>query len=1183
MYFKKIELQGFKSFADPVTIEFQDGITCIVGPNGSGKSNLSDALRWVLGEQSPKMLRGGKMEEVIFAGTEHRKSRGMAEVTLTIDNHTQFLPIAYEEVAITRRMYRSGESEYAINKIPCRLRDIRELIMDTGIGVDGYSIIGQGKIAEVISNKAESRREIFEEAAGIVKYRTKKAEAERKLESGRLNLERVEDIISEIEMRLGQLETDSTKAKTYLDLKERYKTVEINVILKQLDDVELKNEQLKDDIMELEIEIEAVQCQRTELLQEMEDLKERSRALEVLLEKKRERLLACDAEKNQFSARQLVRKERMASAEKEQLRIASEMEELREKLLREKQNSEALQVAKTETAQEALDANRELQGYTANYESQAETLRQAAAALEEGRNQIYQLNALVSSKRGEMNSLKSMNEVLQRRREKIEQEQSDSEFAQQDVNALYEAACEKQTAAQETLVQLEEKRTIQKKSREEAAQERGELAKRLEEIRLERGRLEARKKVIEEMEHAYEGYSRGVRFIMNSDVPGLLGTVADLIRVPRGYELAVETALGAMVQNIVCRDEACAREAISLLKREKAGRLTFLPVSGIRPGGGKKDRSLLNEAGVCGYGTDCIEFDAAYRNVMEYLLGRVVIVDCLDSAIRLSKQKGIPGLRFVTLEGEVINAGGAITGGTVKTASTGVLGRKAEAARLQEQTDALYTQQQNEQNRLQELDQTLQSMKAEEEALFQEHRTAELELLSCKNEVAALAMKKREAVNANEKFERELVSIQEEGLSAAGMIEALNQEATAAEAKIAGLERDAEEKTVAYEQASNRIEALKETLAALRLRAGEAEAKRESTEQLLRRISDSLLEREQELSVRAARQTELQKLLQELAADDGTLSEQIAACEKEQRELESAMRLAQDEQTHLRMQLAESEVQKTGLDGQLQGHRERSHEYELRQTKLEMQIESYKEKLWDEFEISYVQAIEHQKHNFVMAEAVKESRELKRQMKALGDVNVAAIQEFETVKERYHFLDGQRTDLRQAMDELVRIINDMDRTIRRNFKESFDQIAENFHETFQQLFGGGTAELSLEDGSNPLECGIEIAAQPPGKKLQNINLMSGGEKTMTAIALMFAVLKAKPTPFCILDEIEAALDEVNVERVAKYLHDFSSIQFVLITHQKATMEYANALYGVTMPERGISKVISLRLSDQIKQ
>ncbi|MCI5897962.1 MAG: chromosome segregation protein SMC [Firmicutes bacterium] len=1179
LYFKKIELQGFKSFAEPVTIEFQDGITCIVGPNGSGKSNISDAIRWVLGEQSPKMLRGGKMEEVIFAGTASRKSRGMAEVTLTIDNSTHFLPIDYTEVAITRRMYRSGESEYLINKTPCRLRDIRELIMDTGIGVDGYSIIGQGKIADIVSNKTESRREIFEEAAGIVKYRSKKAESERKLESGRVNLERVNDIISEIESRLHGLEQDSEKAKEYLDLRERYKAVEINVILKNIESIELKNEYLRDDIAESALQIQNTNEEKESLDQEVSAVKNRNQELETLSEEKRTRLMACAAERNDLFALQRVREERLRSIEKESLRLRDELEELLAKQEKEKNNRAELELSKAAAAQELLDLNGELRRQSDVHEELQQRLRNAAADIEAGRDEIYRLNSLASAKRGEISSLKGMDEALQRRKQQVKEEQERSRNAEQDLEQSYRDAVSRRELLRAEMAELDAERNRKQRAQAEIFIKQKQCAEQLESIKLESGRSEARRKVIDEMEHAYEGYSRGVRFIMRSGIAGLLGTVADLIQVPVGYETAVETALGAMVQNIVCKDQQSAQDAIAALKREKAGRLTFLPVSGIRSGTLRRDDTLSGETGFRGYGVDCITFDEKYRNVMEYLLGRVIIVDRLDHAIRLSKKRSGSGLRFVTIEGEVINSGGAITGGASKNNTSGFLERKAEAARLEEQIAALEEQWKRVNREMTSVNQEQESIAEDLEKLLKRHRETELKLLSAENEITVLTSKQAETETEKEKYERELARIHQEGESAVTMIRSLQEESEEAQRSAAALEEAAAEKLSAYGALQAETDKIGSAVAELRLQAGAAQGKLSGLEQLFGRIGDYVNELNRQREAKQETLETLKSQEKELTESEAGLQEQLAEKDEEQTKLEAELRLAQDERIRLNRELEELEKRKEETDSLLLGYQNTRHELEMKLAKQEMQEESYKARLWEDFEVSYVQAIAYQKSDFVMAEAVRESRELKSRLKALGDVNIGAIQEFETVKERYDFLTEQREDLNQGIDALVHIIEDMDRSIRRSFKESFEKIADNFQFTFEQLFGGGTAELRLEDESMPLECGIEIVAQPPGKKLQNINLLSGGEKTMTAIALMFAVLRAKPTPFCILDEIEAALDEVNIERVAKYLRDFTDVQFALITHQKATMEYANALYGVTMPERGISKVLSLRLGD----
>lgn len=1182
MYFKRIDLHGFKSFADPVSIEFHEGITCIVGPNGSGKSNISDAIRWVLGEQSPKMLRGGKMEEVIFAGTANRKSRGMAEVTLVIDNRTGVLPIDYAEVAITRRMYRSGESGYSINNNPCRLRDIRELIMDTGIGVDGYSLIGQGKISEIVSNKPESRREIFEEAAGIVKYHSKKAEAERKLEASQGNLDRVNDIVGEIESRIDGLRVDSEKASEYLVLREKYKEIEINITLKNIESIELKNEYLKDDLMELNGQVESYKEQKEAIDADILENRNRNEQLDSMGVETRDSLLKKVEEINSLVNRSQLSEEKLSAMEKETERLKEEVAVIDNKSEKETNNWKELDTKNRGLSEELLQQKETLQSKSRFLEALSTEVLSHQSSIENQKNRIYELHSIMSSKKAEANSLLSLLGTLQSRKQQLTSEKEASFASNQGMKQAFEELQTENNAAKTQLAQIQTEMIETKRQYEQDTEKEKSVRKQMEDLRISIGQAGMRKKMIEEMEQAYDGYNYGVRFVMRSkELQGIHGVIAELIQVPFGFETAIETALGAAMQNIVCEDDRSAQAAISALKNNRAGRLTFLPLSSIRFGKTVKDDRIIQAQGFKGFAVDCIEFDPLYRNIMEYLLGRVIIVDQLKHAVALSKSVS-GGFRFVTLEGEVINASGAITGGVYRNNSASLLERKAEAIKLTEALASMEKKQSQHDVLLREVRDRIQQLKQKLEQQEKDHREIELDCMRTEGELKHVSLQLCEVENSENRWEKELEHISNEEHSAQQMVEELHRAIEAAEQEKKRTEDIVLEETQEFSKKKEVFEAGQEELTKLRLAVGSLENECNSFRQMNLRIEGYLTEllQEKEVKEEAIRTLEQQRSILQMGGTD--LKSAVAAKEEEKHELEQLLEKIQEEKKLIVRYLAEVEKKKESIEEALLHGQTNKHELELKLAKNETQVDAYKDKLWEDFEVSYIQAMEFSKKEFVMAAALKESREIKSRMKTLGEVNIGAIKEYETVKERYDFLTEQRADLLEAMNALKQIIADMDKTIRNNFKESFDKIVMNFEKSFQELFGGGTAELRLEDETKPLECGIEIVAQPPGKKLQNINLMSGGEKTMTAIALMFAVLKAKPTPFCILDEVEAALDEANIDRFANYLKNFHEIQFALVTHQKATMEFADVLYGVTMPEQGVSKVISLRLGDQFE-
>jgi chromosome segregation protein len=1179
LYFKKIDMHGFKSFAEPVSIEFHDGITCIVGPNGSGKSNISDAIRWVLGEQSPKMLRGGKMEEVIFAGTASRKSRGMAEVTLVIDNSTGILPIDYAEVAITRRMYRSGESEYAINNSQCRLRDIRELIMDTGIGVDGYSLIGQGKIADIVSNKPESRREIFEEAAGIVKYRTKKAESERKLEASNANLERVNDIVTEIESRIDSLKADSEKASEYLVLRDRYKELEINVTLKNIETIELKNEYLKDDLAEISAQIDELKEDKATIDSDIAESRNRNEELGILGNETRDRLLLSVERINSLVNQNQLNREKLSTIDKDTERLNEEITVIDAKLEKESENAKEQYGDKRRVDEELTGLEADLAEKIRKYTDITAALSADAEAIDAQKSRIYELHSTISNKNSEINSLLSLQSTMERRRGQILSEKDTAGSDQRDLATRLENAEKEQHTLKERFTAMEaEGRVLKQKYNEDVFKEK-KVARELEELKISIGQLSTRKKMIEEMESSYEGYNNAVKFIMKSNLSGINGVVAELIEVPKGFETAIETALGAALQNIVCEDDQSAQGAIRLLKENKAGRLTFLPIRSMRDSGLRYDQSMKNAEGFKGFGVQCIKFDSKYQKVMEYLLGRVIIVDTLEHAVRLSKNAAGNGLRFVTLEGEVINSGGAITGGTFRNNTSNLLERKAEAKQLGEKLVFMEQSKIDGNKELEDLREEIQHGQERIQKMDQDHREKEMELLTKENAIATMTQQLSDLKFSDEKRQRELDNIDAEKSSSDAMIDQLKLAVTKAEEDIAEIERMADTGLVRYEERKHELEAVNEEITKARVAVGTAESRKNHVDQLLSRIEAYLKELTEEKQNKEQAIETLKAEKSELLNGDNSLEGEIRSKEAEKEAIERYLEEIQEEKDTVSKYLNEITQKKDEMDGILTGYQTQKYDLEIKQAKYETQLDSYKDKLWEEFEISYLQAIEFRKKEFNLAAAVKESKEIKSRIKELGEVNVGAIKEYESVNERYQFLTEQRNDILSAMSSLKQIIDDMDKTIRQSFKESFDQIVINFEKAFTELFGGGAAELRLEDENNPLECGIEIVAQPPGKKLQNINLMSGGEKTMTAIALMFAVLRAKPTPFCILDEVEAALDDANIDRFARYLTNFNEIQFALVTHQKATMEYADVLYGVTMPEQGVSKIISLKLGD----
>lgn len=1178
MYFKRLEMHGFKSFAEPVIIDFHEGITCIVGPNGSGKSNISDAIRWVLGEQSPKALRGGKMEEVIFNGTERRKPRGMAEVTLVIDNSTGILDIEYKEVAITRRMFRSGESEYLINDNPCRLKDIRELIMDTGIGVDGYSIIGQGKISDIVSNKPESRREIFEEAAGIVAYKTRKQETERKLASTRSNLERIDDIVGEIEGRIDGLKEDSIKARRYLDLRESYKDLEINIILRNIEAALQKNEEYAGDILELGNKLDSINKDRKRTDDAFQELQKRNGVLEEMSTDLNKKLIETKDKVNSISSESRLNHEKLTHFRQEEERLSGEVSEFAKLIAKGEKELEILNKASSEIDESLADAENRLQEKICFYDSVTGESSKFSNMIDDNNEKIISLNSEAASKKSEAKSYKSYQYTLEERKEKLQAELCRLKENYEKVRLDIDSKSDELNKLEENNKKLLQQRRLDLENQQKSEKKELSLRRRLEELKISYSRTEARLHTIEEMEQNFEGYNYAVKYIMRCGISGIEGVVGEMIKVPEGYETAVETALGAAMQNIVVSDDACAKKAITALKVNQSGRLTFLPVSSINAKKPVFDSNITSDRGFCGIGSELINFEPRYAKIFDYLLGRVAVVKNLDAAITLSKKVG-QGIRFVTLDGEIINASGAVTGGKYKNKSANLLERKNEISKLK---NLLKTQEE-------EIDKTSDSLKMSvdnmekmlraSKELAEETRTGEVSCARVKDSIAYLRNSLTELKLNIEKNESETTQIDKDLSEMADVILKIDRESKEAEYEIEKIGKAMDEILQQHQESKDAVELANQGITEARIDVNLWREKRNNVKNDIEKNKENIsalrLQSEERVDKLSDVRAEKSKLEQGAGGSDfrlETLNNRLSA-------LEEKIDKVSSEKSEVNLKLGElgNEISKTDRDSN--AYRDQKYQLEIKKAKNDTQLDNMKDKLWNEFEISYAQASDLRKKDFVMSSAVRESREIRKELREIGDVNIGSIQEYEQVGKRYEFLTAQREDVLKAMDELENLVKNLDKTIISSFKENFNRVEENFENVFEELFGGGHAELRMENENNPLESGIEIVAQPPGKKLQNINLMSGGEKTMTAIALMFAVLKTKPTPFCILDEIEAALDDKNIDKFSHYLRQFAETQFALITHQKATMEHADALYGITMPERGISKVLSLRMGD----
>ena len=1172
-------MQGFKSFADPVTIELNDGITCIIGPNGSGKSNISDALRWVLGEQSSKQLRGSKMQDVIFAGTATRKPKGMAEVTLVIDNTNGILPLEYNEVAVTRRMFRSGESEYLINGNQCRLRDIRELFMDTGIGVEGYSIIGQGKIADIVSTRPENRRQIFEEAAGVVLYKSRKTEAENKLKAATVDLDRVRDIIAEIEGRIGGLKEDSEKATEYIGLRDRYKTLGINIILHNLENLEVSVREGREELGSLQEKLDITSARLAESDEQIETLRDAESDLNEEYGSTNARLLEAIDELADITSGGKLNRERLNNIEKELARLEEELASSNERLEIERAELARLKEGEKSMDDETDSLRQQLEQAVFKYNEDNRRSSSIAMETEEIKNKLIDINNKNVTRNAEIRTLSNYKTTLEERRESLTEEFETRDRTDTENRENLKLIEEKIEANDAELKEKKDKLDSINDSIISVAMSVEKTIREIDEISVKSNQAIARRSTIEEMEANYEGYNNAVRSVMNAGMKGIIGTVSDIIEVPRGYETAIETALGNSLQNIVCEDDPSATGAIDWLKRTGSGRATFLPVRSVRADRIRVRDDVRNASGYIGIASEMVDCDERFREIVDYLLCRVIIAENMDRAVRISKMD-IGGFRIVTKDGEVINAFGAITGGRYKNRTANLLDRKKEISLLTARIDE-YSRKTEELNSSKEkLDAERAELRSERDRLRVQITELDIEgnVLRADKEHAESLVKEDEG--AAERFSSNIETLASDIERADSMIEAHKKSIEEAEKEYAEAESRADELLKEAEEIRPLLEEDNEAIVALRVKIGESESRMLANNEMIERVRDAVIE----LEASAEDNLEMQK---ELGADRERLTSTGEESGERERILSSEKAELEEKITVISAKLEEGRAKSDELIAsqkkdreELEKIRDDRYKLEVRTARNETLLDTQKDKLWDEFEVSYAEAMDMRDENFAITAGNRESREIRLRLAELGDVNVGAIEEYKAVSKRYEFMTAQEADLTKAMDELNEIIRNMDKTIKMRFKENFDRVVVNFEQSFKELFGGGYAELRLEDESKPLESGIEITAQPPGKKLKNINLLSGGEKTLTAIALMFAVLKAKPTPFVILDEVEAALDEVNIERFSDYLKNFDNIQFALITHQKATMEHADVLYGVTMPEQGISRMLSLKLGDE---
>ena len=1184
MYLKALEIQGFKSFPDKTVLNFGEDITAIVGPNGSGKSNISDAIRWVMGEQSAKGLRGAKMEDVIFGGTEKRAQVGFAQVTLVLDNTGHIFPTMEEsEVAVTRRYYRSGESEYYINRQSVRLKDVTELFLDTGMGKEGYSIIGQGKIDEILSAKSGERREIFEEAAGISKFRHRKEDAERKLERTEENLVRINDKISELELQVEPLRDQAERAKKYLLLRDEMRVLEISVWLENLDE-------LKADARKLESDFRAAEAARDEARAQLD-------ALYVEGERYGRQMQEKDMEAEQVRAESAGLENRAQEQESAVAVLESAIAHNRENIERARtelmeSDSRTGSLERQAAEQEARVA--EIDRRSAELEQALdELLTQAQAAADQAggaqslaevlRGQEAMAVAAAADRRAELAAISAENGQILERKSRLEEDRSGAEDqiaqaeqeAKENRSALEEAR--DQAEAMGNIIAGHSLRLEERKKKAAAASEQ-----RMK-LTMDAGALDNRIRLLTEMEREYEGFSKAVKLVCQAKggLRGIHGPVAELVRTEQKYSLAIEIALGGGLQNIVVDREEDAKAAIGFLKQRSGGRATFLPLTAIR-GEELRERGVEQAEGFVGLASRLVRFDPKYQNIFYNLLGRTVVVEDLDCGIALARRYR-NAFRIVTLDGQVINRGGSMTGGSTSR-SVGVLSRAAELEQLRGRAETMRRE--------------LETAKAAEEY-------ANRELAASQYELETAEAQRRQAEDTVVRLEGTknhltllLQSLRDNQENLAGELESLDarlRDNTVRTAETEAALKEQEEKATGLRaQAEELLSGQSELLA----KSGEL------TEEISTRKSElAALTAEREAT--AARGADLRRLCAELSGDrtqkEKTLESYQSNIDQASAEIEERKAVLETLDTQrkaLRERLETLNAEKLALEAERTAQNKRSQERNEELLNLERSVSRLEQKiatsameekqildrLWEHYELSHSDAQAQRIELESVSKATRRIGELKRDIGALGTINIGAIEEFDRVNGRYTYLTGQRDDVEKAKEELAGIIRDITDQMTKIFAQQFKLLSESFQTTFTELFGGGQATLELEDENDILGCGIEIKAQPPGKTLKTISLLSGGEKAFVAIALYFSILKVHPTPFCVMDEIEAALDDVNVTRYARYMRQLAgNTQFIVITHRRGTMEEADVLYGVTMQERGVSKILTINLNDMAKE
>lgn len=1180
MYLKSLELQGFKSFPDKIKLDFNKGISAVVGPNGSGKSNIGDAMRWVMGEQSSKTLRGGKMEDVIFLGTKTRPKAGFAHVTLTIDNEDRSLNFDSDLVSVSRKLYRNGDSEYMINGANVRLKDVVELFMDTGLGRDGYSIIGQGRIADIVSSKSTERREIFEEAAGISKFRYKKAEAERKLAAAEDNISRLNDILSELESRIGPLKKQSEKAKQFKILDDDKSKLEISVWVYKLDkytkelkgfedklgELDKEYSQLSDELENLENDIEDSFSKSAEKSERIDVLKEKIHGVELENSESGAKIAVLENDINHLKDGILQLQEQIEQSRNSKYFLETELEKRKNDLIILDNDSEKLE-------KEITQKENEFEKFRTISDEYDKSLSDSTGEI----NGLYLKKSEFSFKiESAKNALSDIESSIKQTLDNKTELESKERFISKNLNDLRESKAKLEGNLSEHRNRLSGYEKLYSSKADKLEKANQEFSKNDIKLRENQQKLN----LLHDLENSMEGFAYSVKSIIKASkqgrLSGVYGSVAQIISVEPEYNVAIETALGGALQNIVVENEETAKRGIRFLKETKTGRATFLPVTSVK--GTRLDKTPENEEGFIALGCDLAKTDEKFKGVINSLLGRICIAEDIDLASVIAKKYGYK-FKIVTLDGQVINAGGSFTGGSISR-STGILTRKSEIEALEKNIQILKYEHEDIKSKAEQLKQETMKLSADMDS--EREKIANLN-----NDMLKLDMEIKRGTEIRNQYEDQLDDVDVKISEHKSKIKQINDELEDANNNLSEIDKKIFEKEAFLAESQNRHNDLKEKrellavqLSEIRMKSVEVlkdrEACRLSMEQLLNtieinsndseKLDEKILKNQTDIS---SKQKEIEQIKNRMAGSDDRVAEieiSISKARREHMELDKQANLLRSQQ---KIKMEEKET----LSAEITRISERKISVTADFDKLAGQ-------LWDEYELTRSEAAEKADEFENISEANRQLAELRGKIKALGNVNLGAIEEYAEVSERFEFMNGQLNDVTKSKLELEDLIEDLTENMKAIFSESFYKINDNFKKIFSELFGGGQGELVLSDPDNVLECGIDIKVEPPGKVIKNLMSLSGGEQAFVAIAIYFSILKVRPSPFCLLDEIEAALDDVNVARYAQYLHKFTdTTQFITITHRRGTMEEADVLYGVTMQENGISKLLKMNMED----